>query len=677
MRRYLYGSGSQGLSPRFRHLHRLDTYYRGQEYDGLKYTWDGFNADDAEGLSAKSATPFGFSRMDIPLHARKPSISLRLTPLVVERFTDLLFSNERKPKIRVEDDPDSEDFLKAVVEQAHFFRSMVEARNYGGAMGSALVTVHLREGRFIFKAHSPKMVQEVVWKDADLRIPEGVLIQYQYFEGREMLDSKTGAPTGQVKQVPFLFRRIIDDEMDITFKPTEIVGGELPNPEVDLLKTYRHNLGRFPGFWIQNLPSSEDLDGLCDVDSLHEDMEVIDRQISQSNSGLLKNQDPTLVIARDRKNVQFGIPLRKGSDNALEVGTGGSAQYLEIGGAGIQAAAEFVRSMKNAVLDKAGAVIVDPEKISGAAQSAKAIEFIYGPMLAKADRLRDQYGEAIIELLTIVLLLAREFKKPTNYQGNVEPRFKLTNRVEIDDESGEILSSEPRDPGAGERVTLKWGAYFSKTPTDIQSEVGTLSVAKQSRMIDNETAVRMCCELLGIDDVDAVLERLETDRQQDSLIASDAEGGGFYPVAEPADGGEGDEPADEGGEVPPGGPEAPDPGPGEASPDGAPAAEPDMQARAQEILDRHKELADQPAEAGGADLASIVGKSGDREYNGAQIASAMEVVKGVAAEEIPRDSGIAFLVIMLGLTESAAEAVMAEVGKSFVAKAPAPPPYGG
>lgn len=694
VRHLLYSSGAKGVSPRFRFLHRLDSYYRCQEYDELKFTWEGFSADQLESVTSQAALPFGFTRPaeEVALRFRRPSLSLRLTPLIVNRFTDLLFSAERKPKIRVEDDPNSEDFLKAVVEEGKLFRTMIEARNYGGAMGSALILAHLREGRFVFKAHSPKTIQEVSWKDADLKIPEGVLIQYVYYEAQEILDTKTGTPTGQVKQVPFLFRRIIDEEMDITFKKTEIRGGEIPNPEVDEAKTYRHNLGRFPGVWIQNLPSSEDLDGLCDTEGLHENMEALDRQTSQSNAGLLKNQDPTLVISRDKKNVQFNVPLKKGSENAIDVGSGGSANYLEIGAQGITAAREFVRENRTWILDNASAVVPDPEKISGAAQSAKAIEFIYAAMLAKADRLRDQYGEAIQELMLIVLLLAREFSKPANYTGNVQPKFYLTDRIEEDPDTKEVLKIR-RHPGSGERITLKWGAYFKKTPNDIQMESATIAAMKQAQLLDAETAVRMICELLEIDDVDGVMERLAAEREANSMIMGDQEGDGFYPDAQatdaPVGGVDGDFPPEDGGEDPalqappqegpPGfgaAPVPPQPPPrvngGENSSSPPPEYPPELQA----IYDKHAGEAEQAPDEKGVDLAAILARQGGREYNGAQIGSAMEIVTAVATGDLPRDSGINFLVIMLGLEKPAAEAIMDEVGRTFFAEKEEPE-YGG
>lgn len=65
--------------------------------------------------------------------------------------------------------------------------------------------------------------------------------------------------------------------------------------------------------------------------------------------------------------------------------------------------------------------------------------------------------------------------------------------------------------------------------------------------------------------------------------------------------------------------------------------------------------------------------------NGAQVSSALEIVQAVAAEELPRESGVAMLVAFFNLSDDAAEAIMGTVGKGFKPVKPDPPPtpFGG
>lgn len=553
VREHLYNEGSRGESTRFRRLDRLDAFYKCCEYDHQGVSWDGGRADELETVSANVSMPYGHVSASpgggkTPVSQKRPTAPYRLTPMVVDRFTGLLFSKDRIPNVVVENDPLADDFWKAVVDRTKFWRTMYQARTYGGSMGSSLVTLHFRSsdrgGRFSFRAHSPKTVHDIAWEDPDLKIPAGVLIQYRFEKEVEELDEKTSRPTGQFRSVPFLYRRIIDQEADIVFKPAQITGNRLPDMEIDENQSYRHNLGQFPGVWIQNLPGFDDeLDGLPDCEGLYQLFDTIDRQAAQSNKGLMANQDPTLVISRDRKDELAGVPLQKGSDNALNVGLNGSASYLEIAGSGITASAEFRKELKQTGMDKAQCVLVDPTQISGAAQSAKAIEYIYAPMLEKSARHRQQYGDAISQLVQLTLDMGRRWMDPALYSGNARIYFDLEPKVEeidLEPESPEAQSGVYRRiiqqvPGEGGKANLTWGPYFAPTPEDRQTEIQMIASAFSSRLIDQETAVRKAAPLLNIEDVEAVLTRLAEEAEvlkaeQEERMSSLFPMGGEVPI---------------------------------------------------------------------------------------------------------------------------------------------------
>ncbi len=568
VRQKLYAGAQGGVTHRYRRLDRLDAFFKCIEYEHHEFGWDGSPADQFETISPKVVVPMGFTQpaQDQSVKQKRPTSPLRLCPMVVDRFTGLLFSKDRTPEIEVEGDADAQDFLRAVLKKARFWRTMYQARSHGGSMGSSLVTCQLREGRFSFTAHSPKFVQDVIWADPDLKIPAGVLIQYIFVKEMEILDNKTGMPLGKTKPVPFLYRRIIDEQWDVIFEPAQMTGNELPRLEPDMSLSYEHKLGRFPGAWIQNLPSDDELDGVPDCEGAFQMFETIDRQVAQSNKGLLQNQDPTLVISRDKRLVQMGAPLKKGSDNAIDVGQGGDAHYLEIGGSGITASREFVKDLKQSAMDKVQCVVVDPTTISGAAQSAKAIEYIYGPMLEKAGRLREQYGEAIEYLAEIVLEFGRVWSDPLKYPGNVKGvKFELPPKlVEIDEdpdnpnpEEGVQTVMVDRHPGVGGVVSLTWGPYFQETPTDIQMMVTVIASAFAAQLIDQETAVRKIAHLFKVEDVEALLRRVREESEQ-KKGERDEQMAELWPSSAPEPG------------VPEGPPEAPPAPPVPEGPPGAP-----------------------------------------------------------------------------------------------------------
>lgn len=506
-----------GLSPRFRELDRLDAFAKSLEYKHLTVGWNGLSADACETITPTQQVPYGFTQpASLPnIVERRPTAPLRIVPTIIGRFTGMLFGQGRTPKIRVEDDVDSEEFVRTVFERSRFWRTMYLARTYGGAMGSVLVTATVRQGRFAFKAHSPKIVQDVIWEDEDLRIPAAVLIQYVFYREHSVIDPKTGFPKETVR-LPYVYRRIIDTEADVVFQPAPIgTDGKMPAMEIDPFLTVRHGLGMFPGTLIQNLPSDDMLDGVTDADGVYQMVETVDRLVAQANFALLANMDPTLAVSRDPKMEQANIPLKKGSMNALNLGLSGSANYLEIGGAGIKMGLETAAMLKDAAFDRAECVVPDPEKVSGAAQSAKAIELLYAPMLAKSGRLREQYGEGIERLVQVTLALGRRYSDPSMYDGKT-PVFNLPPKlVELDSDpsnpnpdSGSRYKRVPYKPGEGTIVSLEWGPYFKPTPTDEREEVQKIVTAWTGKLIDHETAVAQAAPLFDVKDVPAMLQKI-------------------------------------------------------------------------------------------------------------------------------------------------------------------------
>lgn len=543
VRDILYSRAGMGVSSRYRTLDRHEAFYRGLEYAHLDYDWNGYKADLLETISPNVIVPSGFTqpmKMAIEsLRTKRPTAPLRLAPMVVDRFTGLLFSKERTPEIVVEGDAETEDFLRAVARASRLWATMYTARTYGGSMGSVLLTVHLRDGRFAYAAHNPKTVHDIIFDDAERTVVAGVLIQYPTIEEFEEIDAKTNKPTGNIKTKTFLYRRIIDSEWDLVFKPAEIVNGRIPDLEVDEYASVHHQLGFCPAVWIQNLPVDSSLDGAPDCEGAYQMFDTIDRLMSQANFSLLANMDPTLVIEMDPKIEarMGGGPLRKGTDNAIKVGLGGSASYLESSATAVTASISLAKDFRQAALDRCQCVLADPEKISGAAQSGKAIEFIYAPMLEKGGRLRDQYGPAIEQLLDLTARMGRLFLDPDRYVDagvpNAVPRLRLPPRVVQKDSDADNPDVAPettyemRRPGPpGGITTLRWGPYFAPSPQDVQLSAGTLVNLVAGQLIDQETGTKLVAPLLGIQDPQAVIRavREEADERQKQLAAM----GGIY-----------------------------------------------------------------------------------------------------------------------------------------------------
>lgn len=529
-RSILYRNAKMGMPLRYRVLDRRDAFATGLEYAHLEHDWNGYKAERTETISTKSQVPPGYQMTEspaenVPLAMRRPSAPERLTPLIISRFTGMLFSESRRPNVYVEGDEDADDFLRTVIRDSKFWRVAADARNIGGGIGSVLLTFKLRDGRFVFKAHNAKYVADWVWEDPDELVPAAVLIQYITIKEYDELD-ESGQPTGNVRQEPMVYRRIIDQQYDIVFKEKRLDPDGRPPAymEIDEQQTYEHRLGKFPGVWIQNVYNSSDVDGLPDTDGAYQMIEEVDRLGAQINRGLKYNMDPTLWTSRDFRQWKGpgpGQDVVKGHGVGLELGPGGSAGYLEIAATGIQAARERRSELRQAVLDKTQCILADPDKVAAAATSGKALEIVYHPMLEKCDLLRGQYGPAFQHLFELVLEMARVWKTSAMYPGNARSVFKLPPKIEEHDPMPSNPDIKPkriikvRDPGVGGVVSLSWGPYFTPTPTDRNQETTSVTNAKLAGLLDLETAVKKIAAVFDIEDPEGLIRRIREEGSQD------------------------------------------------------------------------------------------------------------------------------------------------------------------
>ena len=551
-KKYLQQTGVLGETRRFRQLDRYQAHYSCTQYAHLQYDWWGQNADNSETVSPEIMVPFGYTQPALAMNVRqkRPTAPYNLCKAIVDRFTGLLFSDQRRPTIEVEGDDETEDYLRAATDQMRFWAKLREARAYGGSMGAALVTVALRGGKFMMEVHNPKHCQ-VMWADRRALLPRAVLICYRYPVEEDLIDERTREVKG-TQVVNYLYRRIITETEDTVYKPVKLDNNSSLDWEEE--SSAKHDLGFFPGVWVQNLAVIEDADGEPDCQGSWQNFDTMDRLLSQMNKAILLNLDPTVVISVDPKVIAAQGGISKGSDNALMVGQGGSASYMEITGSGVSKGQELLAQLKQNTLDVCRCVLIDPQTISGAAQSAKAIEYIYAPMLEKADDLRAQWGDlAVVPLLEIIEKIARK------YDGQTVPlaegksgKYAIKLPPKKNPDTGKM---EQRKLGPGGYITIVWGPYFSFTEQDKQTAIGVIAAAKGGGLIDTETAVRKAAAILEVSDPDVVLEKLKEEEENQAGAGMGGDfglGGGEY--AEPETDEEGEAPPEE---PPPFDPEAP------------------------------------------------------------------------------------------------------------------------
>jgi hypothetical protein len=492
------------LSPRQEELQQLWSYYACQNYAGRKVDWSGraqLSKTEHEYVASAGFIPPGFydAGQSLPLKFRRPTAPYYLGRVIVDRFTSLLFSNRRHPQIVVEGDPDTEDFARALAEASRLWPQMIQARTYGGAMGSVGMSFKFEDGVPVVETHDPRWCYPIFENRQTQKLAR--------LEIRYTFPDQTRGPKGEWVEAWFWFRRVIDDQTDTVWPKVPVGDGTEPDWDAWKHVQVEHGFGFCPAVWIQNLPVADSVDGDPDAHGAFDMIEAIDQLIAQAHKGTLANCDPTTVITTDADMDE----VMKGSDNAIKVEKGGTASYMEMTGSGPKAAMDLVEKLEEYVL-RVVRCYLDTNK-TGGAKSVVEIERDYSSMLEKCDLLREQYGErGAKQLLILMVKAARKVSVPRIERDEAGTRLvrstlQLPRRAVKEDGTGRATFVERR-LGPSSLVTLKWPGYFQPSLDDALKAVQTATLAKTGGLIDDETAVQFIAEYFQVEDTQALLEKI-------------------------------------------------------------------------------------------------------------------------------------------------------------------------
>jgi hypothetical protein len=495
-----------GLSPRQTALTRLWSYYRCENYGKRKVDWDGQTAMDPEQtefVAQSGFLPGGYydAGATLPVNFRRPSVPFYLGKVVVDRFTSLLFSNRRHPSITVSDDPISEDWLVAVVEQSRLWAMMLVARCYGGAMGAVGIGFKFIKGKCVIEIHDPR------WSTPTFLDRES--LEVDKIEKRYIFTDWTRNDEGHWVEGKFWYRRVIDDEKDTVWPKVPCKDNQEPDWKMARRTEVYHNFAFCPVVWCQNKPVEGSVDGDPDCQGAFDLIERCDQLRSQANKAVMANCDPTLNVNTDADldNVVTG------SSGALKLEKGGNASYLEITGTGPTAAMEMADKLEEKILLLVRCFL--DTNTGGPSRTMSEVEHNYSSMIEQADVFREQYGEkGVKKLLELILEAGREMEKPTVEKRDsdglptiIKRTVRLPAKVIIDEATNTTLRI-PRRPGKGEQIELKWPPYFQPTLDDTGKAVTAAGQAKTFGLIDLEHSVRFVASHFQVEDVKALLAKL-------------------------------------------------------------------------------------------------------------------------------------------------------------------------
>jgi hypothetical protein len=496
-----------GMSPRQQELNRRWSFYCTQQYAARAVDWDGSPRSeglDAEAIATAGFLPPGFydAGATFPLKFRRPTAPYHLIRVIVSRFTGLLFSERRAPQIRVQGDHATEEFVQALANQSRLWARMVQARLMGGAMGSVAIGFQFVEGKPVIEIHDPRWTFPTFEDRSTLKL-RGIEKRYMYPE--EVRDPETG----QVVEVNLWYRRIIDEERDILFKPALVTDEE---PAWEIAQEVEHGFGFCPVVWVQNSPVEDAVDGEPDCIGIFDLSEAIDALLSQANRGVGANCDPTVHVST---NMSLG-EVRKGSDNAIKTEIGGGVAYVEISGSGPKAATELAKEFRALALEVAQCVLEQPQG-AGGARTATEIERAFSSMTEKADVFREQYGEhGVKPLLEMMTKASRSSTQPRIENGTiVRGTLSLPPKVVNGSKNGEAAKQAAYQLGPGGVLDLKWPPYFDPSVQDVQAATGAAASAKAAGLIDDEHAVAFIAPYFDVEDPSDMARQLRAGAEEE------------------------------------------------------------------------------------------------------------------------------------------------------------------
>lgn len=519
-----------GLSERQLELNRAWSFFCTTQYESRSITWDGrkrLTPLERESAGRSAVLPPGFydaagAYDELPLDMRCPTAPYHIVRVVVHRFTGLLFSARMHPKIGVSDQPEVQTWIEQLVKACRLWIRFAYARNFGGGMGSVAMSFRFRNGRPLIDVHDARWCTPTF---IDVSTGEIAGLEIRYTFPREERDPKDGV----LKQVWYWYRRTIDAQRDVIFKPALVGDGDEPAWIEETVS--EHGFGECPAVWVRNT-QTDDMDGEPDCHGEYAAQEAIDRLLSQADQGAVENADPTLEVDSDELKVE---QLRKGSRHAIKLEKGGSAKYIEASGSGIEIALKVADVHRRNFLEVVQCVLDSEE--TGGQMTATEVERRRESMHGRGDLFREQYGEHGIrpllgKLIRAVIAMRRTTTGPSaNYDHATG--LRLVPRV--------MPGAADLPPGLAEftddMIELQWPEWVQRGATDATAAAGAVATARSAQVLDRESAVAYLAPYFHIDDPAEALRRLESEggatdgAMMGELQAAGARPGGQGPPA--------------------------------------------------------------------------------------------------------------------------------------------------
>lgn len=442
-------------------LHELDQYYENTQYDDLAPWEQECYSDDTY----------------IPIRKRKPRIVAPVAQMMCSRLVSMMMGGASFPDLRIDDMPEEQEFIKAVQRESRIKYRLLEPMRRLINTGSVFVRFFMVGGTIKVEYFLSKYCYPEFNDAGDLQKVE---VKY-VFEDPEEKD-KDGNPQKK------WFKMELNQSSEIMFDNPKYDPEEKGEPEFTEVERVDHNLGFVQGTWFRTSEDRHSFDGFSLVKDVTDFIDEMCYSMSQSSTAVEYNQDPQLTFSSmDEDETEKVI---RSVAKSWNLGREGKAEFLESNLTGVDKAIELRDKFRQNIQDFVRVLLMDPEKIVGNAQSAKAMEVLHGPMVDFIQELRGVLEPQLKELLlkiSLVILLGREqgMDIPFYLPDGWKPKTIL--------------------------FSIKWKPVFPETIEDQQKRLSLATAAKGAGLLSRETALKNIADIFGIEDIELETRMIDDD----------------------------------------------------------------------------------------------------------------------------------------------------------------------
>ena len=278
-------------------------------------------------------------------------------------------------------------------------------------------------------------------------------------------------------------------EQDIKYDNPKYKPEQTIPPDFKVVETLNHNSGFVQGVWIKNGFTHRSSDGMSCLDGALDWLDDFNYMGTKESNALYYSLFPILVGLGVGKD-DFGNYMKKlramaGNPAALSTfnmvtsqNPKGSLNFLETSNAGLSLTQAYSQHNIQLMEHILGIYLPDKDRALSYAQSGKAMEFLYKPVVQKVKQMRPFIKKGICDLMD----------KVAEISGEVEPELFL-------------------------EADKKWGPLFSDTVQDITQRVSYTISAVQAQIISKKTATKHLAADFGIKNVEDELKEIDSETQ--------------------------------------------------------------------------------------------------------------------------------------------------------------------